>query len=148
MRIQLLLSLLCLVYGCSAPSTMLVNDEGQLQRCAAAGHGLVRAQLADPNHNNCVSAFKRVGFFEIPTGQLGAAIDFESVPPEVTSVSLDSPAAKAGLAEGDVIISIDGYAVPTLRKLYEVLGRKKPGDTVAIHVKRLSDTVSAELQAL
>src|SRR5205823_3748214 len=99
-------------------------------------------------HSDCASAFKRVGFFEVPLGQIGAAIDFESVPPQVTSVSLDSPAAKAGLAEGDVIVSIDGYAVPTLRKLYEVFGKKMPGDTVAIRIQRLSDPMYAELEAL
>lgn len=148
MRKQLLLSLLCLVYGCSAPSTMLVNDEGQLYRCAAGGQALAGVQLADSNQSNCVSDFKKVGYFEIPIGQIGVAIDFEAVPPRVSSVSLDSPAARAGLAEGDVIISIDGYAVPTLRKLYEVLGRKVPGDSVAIHIERLTDLLYAELQAL
>ncbi len=52
-----------------------------------------------------------------------------------------SPAEIAGLAEGDVIMAIDGEAMTELRDLMVVLSGHGPGDIVEIEVRRDSKTV-------
>ena len=50
------------------------------------------------------------------------------------AVLLDSPAARAGLAEGDIIIAIDGVALDADTSLGQVIRKKKVGDTVTLTV--------------
>ena len=47
-----------------------------------------------------------------------------------------SPAAKAGLKEGDIILSIDGQNLDTNNPLSSVIGKKKPGDEVTLVILR------------
>ena len=44
-----------------------------------------------------------------------------------------SPAAKAGLVEGDVITAVNGATVSSSSDLSNILGRYHPGDTVQLH---------------
>jgi S1-C subfamily serine protease len=50
----------------------------------------------------------------------------------VAGVQAGSPAAKAGLATGDVIVAFNGNAVPTYAKLVSRMLRWHPGDTVRL----------------
>jgi serine protease DegS len=54
----------------------------------------------------------------------------------VTGVVPGGPADSSGLERGDVVLSVDGEAVTTLRELYETLWRKDPGETVGMQVLR------------
>jgi S1-C subfamily serine protease len=54
----------------------------------------------------------------------------------LTGVVEGSPADKAGLARGDLILSVDGQRVFTLRELYRNLWRRAPGDSVRFQVLR------------
>ena len=54
----------------------------------------------------------------------------------VESVADDSPADKAGLRVGDIILSIDGKDVKTATDLRSGLREKKNGDTVRLDVQR------------
>ncbi|TSC56654.1 MAG: protease [Parcubacteria group bacterium Gr01-1014_18] len=47
-----------------------------------------------------------------------------------------SPAEKAGLAEGDIILEVDGTEVDQKNSLPELISRKLPGDTVSLKVLR------------
>lgn len=48
----------------------------------------------------------------------------------------NSPGAKAGLREGDIITKIDGQAITTDNPLQNVISKQKVGDTVAVTVYR------------
>lgn len=54
----------------------------------------------------------------------------------VTSVERDSPAEKAGMAAGDVILSVDGTIIEKSADLPRVIGELKPGQSVALQVWR------------
>jgi len=47
-----------------------------------------------------------------------------------------SPAAKAGIKAGDVIISVDGKRVDYVAQLQEAIAFRKPGDVVSVEVAR------------
>ncbi len=57
----------------------------------------------------------------------------------VGEVSEDSPAQKAGLLTGDIIVSFNGREATTMAGLQEKLGRCKAGDKVKMTVKRLDN---------
>jgi serine protease Do len=54
----------------------------------------------------------------------------EFSPPE------DSPAKRAGILEGDVIIAVDGQNIESVAQLQQKIGFKKPGETVQVTVVR------------
>jgi putative serine protease PepD len=54
----------------------------------------------------------------------------------VGSVTAGSPAAKAGMVEGDVIVAVGGRPTPTSAELGTVLARHRPGQTVTVKVTR------------
>jgi len=57
----------------------------------------------------------------------------------------DSPAAKAGLKKGDVMVSIDGHAIGNLRDYSTMLKAYKPGDTVTIGYTRDNASHTAQV---
>jgi S1-C subfamily serine protease len=54
----------------------------------------------------------------------------------VLSVAPQSPAARAGMRRGDVIVSLEGEPVNTVEDLYAALRNYEPGDTVSVTVVR------------
>ena len=54
----------------------------------------------------------------------------------LTGVRADSPADRAGLTAGDVIVEFDGKAIKDLYEYTDALQAKKPGDTVKVVVVR------------
>jgi putative serine protease PepD len=65
----------------------------------------------------------------------------------VTSVRDGTPAASAGLREGDVVVAIDGRAIETADELRSVVAAKQPGDELKVTVVRNGDrrTLTVEL---
>jgi len=64
----------------------------------------------------------------------------------VLSVVADSPAAKAGIAQGDLLTAIGGTAVHTAPDIINTIGARKPGDTVNVGVIRAADGSEADIQ--
>jgi len=68
--------------------------------------------------------------------------DQYSVAPAVSLVSPESPAAKAGIKPGDIVVAIDGQPVVNHAQMMHRLGPKYDGDTVSITVKRGDEELS------
>jgi hypothetical protein len=60
-------------------------------------------------------------------------------------VHADSPAGKAGLKPGDLLVEFAGEPIKNLYDFTDVLGSKKPGDVVAVVVKRNGQTIKADV---
>jgi serine protease Do len=60
----------------------------------------------------------------------------ERTPPFVESVAPGSPAAHAGLKSDDLIISIDGQQVPSIKAVQAILLRARPGTSIRIEARR------------
>jgi len=62
--------------------------------------------------------------------------------PEVRGVKIDnfpnenSPAKRAGLEEGDIVVTIDGQRVDYVSQLQQIVGFKHPGESVKVEVAR------------
>jgi serine protease Do len=61
--------------------------------------------------------------------------------PEIRGVRIEtfvaeSPAQKAGLEPGDIIVSVDGQAVEYTAQLQQTVGFRRPGETVKVEVAR------------
>lgn len=75
--------------------------------------------------------------------RLGVMLDqeFAEAGARIGSVSKDSLAESMGLAAGDVIVSIDGAPVADGQQLRAVLGKKAPGDAIAVTARHGQETV-------
>src|SRR5437773_11900092 len=60
-------------------------------------------------------------------------------------VQNNSPAAKAGLKQGDLLVGFDGKPIENLYDFTYALLSKKPGDVVSVVVKRDSQNVRVDV---
>jgi hypothetical protein len=77
----------------------------------------------------------------------GSIPDFTELPNGVrfADVREGSPAGKAGLKAGDVLVEFDGKPIQNLYDFTYALRAKKPGDEVAVKVLRGKETVAAQV---
>lgn len=70
--------------------------------------------------------------------------------PDELAVVPGSPANKAGIVEGDIILEVDGKKLEGNSTLSSVISKKKPGDTVSLKIlsKGEEKTISVKLEEL
>jgi serine protease Do len=56
----------------------------------------------------------------------------------VSGVVAGGPADRAGMQRGDMVLSVEGHPVSSLRELYRTLWRKGPGDSLGFQILRES----------
>jgi hypothetical protein len=131
-----------------------INAEGAVKLLAEVDE--IALALADANER---PAFVRVQPTEhngnLPGGSTSSGYGpyFGSVPDFGTSVKGvafsdvrdGSPAAKAGLKPGDVLIEFDGNKIENLYDFTYALRAHKPGDTVKVKVLRKGELVEAQV---
>ncbi|HVI40049.1 MAG TPA: PDZ domain-containing protein, partial [Anaerovoracaceae bacterium] len=60
----------------------------------------------------------------------------------IAQIYTDSPATKAGLKEGDIIVSLEDKKIETMTQLISGLFKYRPGDTVKLSVIRDGRTMT------
>lgn len=65
---------------------------------------------------------------------------------QLAEVHPDSPAEVAGMRRGDVVVSIDGQQVKSLRELQGILSRHEPGNEVELAFTRQGESMSCKLK--
>ncbi len=86
------------------------------------------------------SAWARGPGFALPDGGFGAMAGVL-----VAQVAPDSPAAKAGMKERDLITAVEGVRVRSPRSVAEAVAAHKPGDSLTVTVTRMPDGKSTDL---
>jgi serine protease Do len=94
----------------------------------------VIAQLKD--HGHVTRGWLGVQIQPVTTGVADALGLKQAAGALVTEPQSDSPAAKAGVKAGDVIVSVDGTAIKDSRELAQKVGTMSPGSTVRLGVMR------------
>jgi S1-C subfamily serine protease len=69
-------------------------------------------------------------------GFLGIQFQGMEGEPKISGFQGDSPAEKAGLKEGDIIVKIQDKPIKEFNDIVEVMQKTKPGDKVSVTVKR------------
>lgn len=111
-------------------------DEDDLK--AAPRRKRLRVFAAGPAVNISVAALFLIGF----VAMVGAADPVEGVP--LTAVTRDLPAHRAGLEPGDVIVAVDGVAMPDAAAFQDYMEGRRPGERVAV-LERDGTTRTVEL---
>lgn len=80
-----------------------------------------------------------------PRPYFGAALDGTKPEAEISEVTADSPAAKAGLKAGDILSAIDNESVAGALQVSERIKAHHPGDKLSLKIKRGMEELSLEL---
>lgn len=88
----------------------------------------------------------RVGYAEPAKKRVSLGIQIETFQSgiRVIGVSPDSPAAEAGIKEGDIVISLDGEILREPFDLTYAVRQKSPGDRVKLKIVRGGQTIEIE----
>ncbi len=84
---------------------------------------------------------------DLHQGLLGVGLavgDSYQVPPQVTTVTAQSPASEAGLEPGDVIVEIDDVPVATVMQMKMQLGSRYAGETIRLALRRGEERIERE----
>jgi serine protease Do len=119
--------------GFAIPTQIVKPTIDALMRNGKVSHGYMGIGIADVTPENSK-------FFDLAKSE-GAL---------VSQVEPDSPAAKAGLKNGDVILGLDGKTVSDAGELQVEVGQKQPGTTIRLNIMRdgKSDTIPVTLEAM
>ncbi len=100
----------------------------------------------NPNVIFAVIDCTRIGTGSAPTGIYAGVVGVdEKGGVRLTQVTDNSPAAKAGLKEADLVTAFEGKPVETYRALFDLVKAKKPGDKVKIAVTRGAEKKEIEI---
>lgn len=103
------IALIFILSGCASYTKMMVAPDGQMQRCAATGFGLIGMVGASNTTDDCVKNFKSAGYLEIEKAGVVGFMVSDSM--DILKVQDNSPAKTAGIQPGDKLVSVNGIPV-------------------------------------
>jgi len=128
--------------GDTATIVVLLNGKEDTYPVVVGNRPGRRSDVARQNYGDNLRKYFQFG--STPNSYIGTQIidlnkqlaDYFQVPDGegvlVTEVEKDSPAEKAGLKAGDVIVAVDGQTVAETQDLVDQIGDKEKGDKVTI----------------
>jgi S1-C subfamily serine protease len=66
----------------------------------------------------------------------------------IAAVMPGSPGEKAGLQQGDLVLSADGHEIHERRALYDAINKHRPGESVQLRVMRKNQVHNLEIAAI
>jgi putative serine protease PepD len=153
----------------TAPNNFTINDS--IQTDAAINHGNsggpllntqgqvigVNAQIkSDSGGNEGVGfsipsntvrsiASQLISSGKVEHAYLGVSVDASAATARLADIRPSTPAAKAGLKSGDVVIAVDGKTISSGDDLTRAIDAHKPGDKITLTYKRGGSEHSVEL---
>ena len=88
---------------------------------------------------------------DVSPGMLGISLkrgDMFTLPPEIAACRSDSPAAKAGLKKGDIVVSVNGEPVVRQAQFRHAMGPHDAGEKVTLVARRDKGEITAEVQLI
>jgi serine protease Do len=88
---------------------------------------------------------------DISSGILGISLkrgDMFTLPPEIAACRSDSPAAKAGLKKGDLVIAVNGQPVIRQAQFRHAMGPHDAGENVTLTARRGQEEITAEVRLI
>jgi serine protease Do len=101
-----------------------------------AAIGSLVAQAPDPRPAPEPRERARVMRFEGRGSQIGVMVEDATAGVRIEDVDQDSPAAKAGIREGDIVVEFDGEKVRSARQFSRLVAESAPGRAVKVSVAR------------
>ena len=134
MRLSFGIGMVCLAAGLSAPALWSQTAQARNRRISVQAGG---------------SSYLGIGVADITTERAKALNLKEERGAEVTNVAADSPAAKAGIKEADIVLDYDGTAVHGIEQLTRLVHETPVGRQVKISVWRngAAQTLTATIEA-
>ena len=134
MRLSFGIGMVCLAAGLSASALWSQTAQARNRRISVQVGG---------------SSYLGIGVADITTERAKALNLKEERGAEVTNVAADSPAAKAGIKEADVVLDYDGTAVHGIEQLTRLVRETPVGRQVKISVWRngAAQTLTATIEA-
>jgi predicted metalloprotease with PDZ domain len=103
---------------------------------------LVLGEWLDAHPDSTVLLPSKADYRELNRPYLGIRLEDREGTVVIVSVVEESPAAEAGLRDGDVLRRVGGRAVEQRTDLREILRDYQPGDTVKVIVQREGNTTT------
>lgn len=113
--------------GFAIPSNMVKNIASKLIKDGKIERGYIGVMISNLNEDQK----------EIYKNENGALI---------ASVEKNSPADKAGLKRGDLIVKINDKSIKNANELKNIIGSMSPGETIEVQYERAKDTKTAKIK--
>lgn len=132
------IAVLSSISACVSNSQTLISSGGDIKTCASTSQaqGIIGVFLANSRFSNCIDDLKNHGYKEIEqVGSVGITLytaDTKGL--RIMKVYENSPAAKAGIVQGDIIIAINEKK--TLQKGDLDIVQGEIGTSVSITISR------------
>ncbi|HEY4330842.1 MAG TPA: PDZ domain-containing protein, partial [Phycisphaerae bacterium] len=119
----------------TAPATQPSNIPGALYKPAPLPAGMADFKTTETAIKTTIKAARAADAVTQP-GYLGVTLETKSGKLTVASVSPESPAGRAGIALGDVVVNIDGHIPADEGEFRDLIHAIAPGTTTRINITR------------
>jgi S1-C subfamily serine protease len=105
--------------------------------CQSTGGGLIGMAVAANASASCADTYRSRGYKPVAEAvATGIVLSKDEMPAKILTVKQDSPAAKAALKSGDIILAIDGQSVTNRIDAGKALHDGAVGSNTKVTVRR------------